>query len=117
MTRRSTSSFTRNTLAAASMVLAFGSSAIADQDEPFAFELDVTSADTEAGAREIYDSISREANRLCVVHQERPWVGRHVVLECRQSIIDQVVAQINAPLVTALHTDTVRAPQLAIVER
>ncbi len=107
----------KSTLVAACVALAFGPIAHADDEERFAFTLDITEADNEAGARAVYAAITHEANRLCAARERRAWLGRSAVLECRRDVTDQVVAQVNMPLVTAAHTNGAGPRAFADVDR
>lgn len=87
-------------LSGAAMAFAVAPAAMADED--YKFTVDVSRADTAAGAEAAYKDIRQEAARLCRPLR-REWTGRSVYLDCRDEIVDAAVAQIDMPLVSALH--------------
>lgn len=78
-------------------------SAASAADQPYAFELDLRAVDTEAGAAQVYREIRRHASRLCRHYARAPFKKPRKLRACRAAIIDQAVADVNAPLVTARH--------------
>jgi UrcA family protein len=90
------------TLIAAFAVLA--APAVAENGKtPYQFELDLTGADTPAGAARIYSDIRRQAVRVCSPLLSQDQMLTKAARECRAEVIAEAVKAANQPLVYEAH--------------
>lgn len=59
---------------------------------------------TESGARAVHAQLRRAANQACGPMDLRDLRQVAAVRECRQRAVDEAVAAINAPMLTAVHS-------------
>ncbi len=69
------------------------------------FEINLSAATTQSGAQAVYQSIERQAEDACHSYLDRPWIRYGVYLDCQADLVDQIVAKVDMPLITALHDD------------
>lgn len=86
----------------AAPTMAFAKDAIPDDKTPYAFELNVTDAQTPVGAARIYADIRRQAVRFCRTLETPSGGVTRKVRACRGEIVENAVRQVAAPRVTAL---------------
>lgn len=96
----------RTVFLAALVAVAAPAAAIAGEPPltPYEFSLDRAGAETPEGAARLYADIRRQAARICRPLEGDAGVNR-MTRDCRNEVIANAVAAVDAPLVTALWRD------------
>jgi|GEM_PF-5287213 len=93
------------TLAATCLFAAPAAFAENDNDETYFYKLDLSAADTAAGAREAYADIRRQAARFCRVHSAPPRNNSRAEAACRVRLVAEALAQADREEIHRVHAE------------
>ncbi len=79
-----------------------------ENNETYSYTLDLSAADTAAGAREAYADIRRQAARFCRVHGAPPRDNSRAETACRQRLVAEALAQADREQLHRLHAERQR---------
>lgn len=91
---------------------AFAAATASSDETAYAFNLDVSDANTPDGAARIYADIRRQAVRVCSPLEANGMLNA-ATRECRSDVIEETVRAIDSPLVTAEWRDDIGADRYA----